>query len=390
MFSPDFLAAFFAIRKHYRPPDTPAETRPPIPPAGPTPGPILLPGRTTRQTGRTNPKPPAPRAQSPRVPTLESMTIAALSLAQTLPEGGMIPLFIGLAAGLALWLAGVKIVRAVFLALGAAAGGFVGSVLLPLSGMPDLNVGITLTPGFTGLILGGIVGAIAAMGLLRVVVILTAAGAMGVVGAMAALVFLHFNPTNPADAEGPADAPPAAYSEPAQDPTEQLARRAREQTAEALDLLNRSVPEGTPASDLIGDLNTEENRERLRDAAERSRAFVAGVADKVRADYERRPDRDKLVILSSTLAGLAAGLLIGVAMPRRSSALITSLAGSALWLAAGVALIRANADPAPAFISQPPLVWAVVWALTATAGMAVQFGLIRRKGAKPAADDDAD
>lgn len=318
------------------------------------------------------------------------MTLAALSLAQTLPEGGMIPLFIGLAAGLALWLAGVKIVRTVFLALGAAAGGFVGSVLLPLSGMPDLNVGITLTPGFTGLILGGIVGAIAAMGLLRVVVILTAAGAMAIVGAMAALVFLHFNPTNPADHDGPTDAPPAEYSESAQDPTEQLARRAREQTAEALDLLNRSVPDGTPASELIGDLNTEENRERVRDAAERSRAFVAGVADKVRADYERRPDRDKLVILSSTLAGLAVGLLIGVAMPRRSSALITSLAGSALWLAAGVALIRANADPAPAFISQPPLVWAVVWALTATAGMAVQFGLIRRKAAKPAADNDAD
>ncbi|MCC5824116.1 MAG: hypothetical protein LAT64_08605 [Phycisphaerales bacterium] len=317
------------------------------------------------------------------------MTIAAVSLAQTLPEGGMVPLFIALAAGLALWLAGVKIVRTVFLALGAAAGGFVGSVLLPLSGMPSLNIGITLTPGFTGLIIGGIFGAIAAMGLLRVVVILTAAGAMAVVGTMAALVFLHFNPSPQSDYHDPAA---AEYTQngAAGGQTTDLARRTREQTSEALDLLNRSVPDGTPAAEFLGDLNTDEARERILDAAERSRAFIAGVAENLQADYERRPDRDKLIILSSTLAGLAVGLLVGVAMPRRSSALITSLFGSALWLAAGVALIRANTDPAPAFVAQPPLVWAVIWGLTAVAGMAVQFGLIRRKGAKPANEAAAD
>lgn len=315
--------------------------------------------------------------------------LATIQLAQTLPEGGMIPLFVALAAGVALWLAGVKIVRIVFLILGAALGGFVGSVLMPLTGLPSLNLGaLTLTPGFTGLIAGAVIGALVAMAMLRLVVILTAAGAMAVVGAMAAFVFIHFSPatdTSPGD--------PAAYTENTEDLraiTDDLARRTRDQTQEALDLLNRNLTEDAPTTNIIEDLNTEENRERLRDAAERSKAFLQGVSARIQADYEARPARDKLVILSSTLAGLAVGLLMGVAMPKRSSALVTSLMGSALWLAAAVALVRANTDPDPAYLNQPPLTWAIVWTIAAILGMVVQFGLIKRKGSKPANEQSDD
>lgn len=311
-----------------------------------------------------------------------------LTLAQSLPEGGMVPLFVALAAGLALWLAGVKIVRLVFLVLGAALGGFVGAVLMPLTGLPSFDLGpIVLNPGFTGLIVGGIFGALAAMGMLRLVISLTAAGAMAVAGATAALIFIHFNPTNGAPA--PTD-PNAEQTAPLFDPSPQLAQLAEKQTAEAMDRLNNALPPDSSASALIDDLNTEENRERIRDAAERSKAYLKQVSDAIKADYERRPARDKLIILSSTVAGLALGLLMGVAMPKRSSALVTALFGSALWLGAGVALIRANADPDPGFITQPPVTWAVVWAIAAVAGMAIQFGLIKRKSAKPAAEQSED
>lgn len=316
--------------------------------------------------------------------------IPALTLAQSLPEGGMVPLFIALAAGIALWLAGVKIVRTVFLALGVALGGFVGAVLMPLTGLPAFDIGpLTLTPGFTGLIVGGIFGALIATAMLRLVITFTAAGAMAVAGATAALIFLHFNPTTPADAT-PED-PAAAERAPALfDPSPQIGQLAEQQTAEAMNRLNNALPPDSTASGLIDDLNTEENRERLRDAAERSKDFLKGVSDKVRADYERRPARDKLIILSSTVAGLALGLLVGVAMPKRSSAFVTALGGSALWLGAGTALIRANADPDPGFLRQPPVTWAVIWAVAAVIGMAIQFGLIKRKAAKPAAEQSED
>lgn len=339
-------------------------------------------------------RPPPDPNHHPVDPTLlthaQPALTPALTLAQSLPEGGMVPLFVALAAGIALWLAGVKIVRLVFLVLGAALGGFVGAVLMPLTGLPSFELGpVTLNPGFTGLIVGGIFGALAAMAMLRLVITFTAAGAMAVAGATAALIFLHFNPTNPSDA-APTD-PALAENAPALfDPSPQLGQLAEQQTAEAMDRLNNALPPDSTASGLIDDLNTEENRERIRDAAERSKAYLKGVSDKLRADYNSRPARDKLVILSSTVAGLALGMLIGVAMPKRSAAFVTALGGSALWLAAGVTLIRANADPDPGFLSQPPVTWAVVWAVAAIAGMAIQFGLIKRKGNKPAAEPSDD
>lgn len=322
----------------------------------------------------------------------------AQSMGTTLPEGGMIPLVIGLVAGLGLWLAGVKIIRIVFLAVGVAAGGFVGTVLMPLTGLPPFDLGaVVINPGFTGLFVGGIFGALIAMGMLRLVITLTAAGAMAVVGAMAALVFLHLDPTT-SDDDSYADSryidPSAAVNE-GQDflgrlSEDEAAQQAANQAAEALARLNSSLPDDSAASNLIDDLDTEENRERLRDAAERSKAFIHDVSEKLKSDFDARPARDRLVILSATLAGLAFGLLVGLAMPKRSSALVTSLLGSALWLAAGTALVRANTDPDPEYLSQPPLTWAIVWAIAAVLGMVVQFGLIRRKGGKVVAQVDAD
>lgn len=309
----------------------------------------------------------------------------------TLPEGGAVSLFIALGAGFALWLAGVKIVRAVFIALGAALGGFAGAILLPLSGMPTLNLGpVPLTPGFTGLIVGGIIGALASLGMLRVVVATTAAAAFGVAGAMAALVFLHLQPTT-ADTAGPDAAlaeTDAGYSFDASD----LVRdRAANELTDAVNALSDDLPEGSAASNLIDDLNTEENRQRIRDAAERSKEFVSRLAEAVKADYERRPARDKLILLSATLAGVGLGLVVGAVMPNRSAALVTSLFGSAMWMAAGVALLRAGMSPPPEILRQPPVTWAVVWGVAAVVGMAVQFGLLKRRGdTNPAKDDDED
>ncbi|MEM9372976.1 MAG: hypothetical protein AAGA55_04970 [Planctomycetota bacterium] len=329
----------------------------------------------------------------PQEPTTEFGLLASTlaNSAQTLPEGGMVPLAIGLVAGLALWLAGVKIVRGVFLAIGAAVGGFAGAVLIPLTGLPAFDIGpITLNPGFTGLIAGGIIGALVAMGMLRVVIVFTAAGAFAVAGAMAALVFLHVSPPSETGITAE-DKPGLALHEPTPpliDFEEQARQIAAERLVDGADSLTGSVPEGTAASELLDELNTEENRERIRDAAERSRAFVAGVYDKVMADFDSRPARSKMILLAATLSGLAIGLLMGGLMPKRSSALVTSLFGSALWLAAGNALIRANTGSTPDVLDQAPLVWAVLWGVATVVGMAVQFGLIKRRGSGGSEDED--
>lgn len=304
----------------------------------------------------------------------------------------MIPLFIGVAAGLALWLAGVKLVRIVFISIGAAVGGFSGAVLIPLTGLPAFHLGpVTLNPGFTGLIVGGVIGSLVALGMLRVVITFTAAGAFAVAGAMAALIFLNVRPT--LDSEGrPIISDPAAEIAEAEPPlvdfSDQINNRAAEELTDAVNGLSDRVPADSAASELLEDLNTEENRELIRNAAERSKAFVKNAVDSVKREYDARPARDKLILSSATLAGLALGLLMGAVMPKRSSALVTSLFGSAMWMGAGVALLRANSNPAPDFINQPPMVWAVAWGVVTVIGMAVQFGLIKRPGS--GGSDNAD
>ena len=82
---------------------------------------------------------------------------------------------------------------------------------------------------------------------------------------------------------------------------------AAEEATDAFNRLNEDVSQDPTASGLLEGLNTEENRERLRAAAERSREFLSNASEAVRAEFERRPNRDKLVILSATMAAVSVG-----------------------------------------------------------------------------------
>ena len=79
---------------------------------------------------------------------LASIPHSALTLGQNLPEGGSVPLFFLLAGGMMLWLFGAKIIKPVFLIFGVGIGGFVGTTILPLTGLPAFDLG-----GFTLILL---------------------------------------------------------------------------------------------------------------------------------------------------------------------------------------------------------------------------------------------
>ena len=50
-------------------------------------------------------------------------------------------------------------------------------------------------------------------------------------------------------------------------------------------------------------------------------------------------------------------------------------------------MLRSGVEEPPEMLNQPPLVWAVVCGVVAVAGMAVQFGLLKRKDGKKAEVD---
>ena len=316
---------------------------------------------------------------------LASITHPSLTLGQTLPEGGSVPLFFLLAGGMMLWLFGAKIIKPVFLIFGIGIGGFVGTTILPLTGLPPFDLGgFTLTPGITGLLAGAIIGGLVMLAMFRLVITLTAAVAFAAAGLLGAMVFLHFNPTQSdvlSETESAIVENGNSATEALNATTDAIARDAAERS---VDLLNSGSDDP-----LISD----ETKSDILDAAERSRAFVTQVFETIQEDLDKRPARDKMIAFSSMFAGLALGLLVGVVMPNRAAALVTSLTGSAAWIGAGTALLTARSGELPGFLDQSAVVWAVIWIFIAILGLFVQLGFLGKKSGKASrssSDDDDD
>ena len=308
----------------------------------------------------------------PKNTSMDSTTFPIL--AQSLPEGGSVSLFFLLAGGMLLWLFGAKIVKPVFFLFGVAIGGFVGTTILPLTGLPAFELGgFTITPGFTGLIAGAIIGSLVMLAMFRMVITLTAAIAFGAAGLLGAMVYLSFNPSTGADLtanEAAIVSNGDSLANALNSTTDAIAREAAERS---VDMLNSGS--GDPLID-------DQTKSDILDAAQRSRAFVTRVWETVRDDLDDRPARDKMIAFSSMFAGIGLGLLIGVVMPNRAAALVTSLTGSAAWIGAGTALLTARNGEIPGFLDRSAVVWAAVWIAIAILGLFVQLGFLGKKSGK--------
>jgi len=294
---------------------------------------------------------------------------SATHASHVLPEGGSVPLGTALMAGLLLWLVGARVIKPVFFLFGLAIGAFVGTTILPLTGLPTFTPGgVTLTPGITGLIAGGILGSLVSLAMFRLVIALTSAMAFAAAGVLGAMIFLHFNPTI---TEGELTDTETALVE----TTDSLAGI----TTSLNDTINREAAQH--ASDLIDQDNKvldDDTKQQLKDAAARSKEFVEQMYNTIKADLDQRPTRDKLIALSSGFAGLAFGLLVGVVLPKRTTALVTALFGSAVCMASITALLTARSGARPDFLNQSAVTWAIAWVILTIVGLMVQLGFLTR------------
>ena len=296
-------------------------------------------------------------------------TSTLTTLAQVLPEGGSVPLGMALMAGLLLWLVGARVIKPVFFLLGLAIGAFVGTTILPLTGLPTFSPGaITLTPGITGLITGGILGSLVSLAMFRLVIAMTSAMAFAAAGVLGAMIFLHFNPT-------------ISQSELTETQSAMVdsGNALADITTSLNDTINREAAQH--ATDLIDQDNKvldDDTKQQLKDAATRSKEFVKQLVATIQADLDQRPTRDKLIALSAGFAGLAFGLLVGVVLPKRTTALVTSLFGSAVCMASTSALLTARNGQQPEFLNQSALIWATAWVILTIIGLMVQLGFLTK------------
>tara|TARA_R110002072_G_scaffold150953_2_gene299772 strand:+ start:6747 stop:7634 length:888 start_codon:yes stop_codon:yes gene_type:complete len=293
-----------------------------------------------------------------------------------------------LMAGLLLWLVGARVIKPVFFLFGLAIGAFVGTTILPLTGLPTFHPGgFTLTPGITGLLAGGLIGSLVSLAMFRLVIAITSSMAFAAAGVVGALIFLS---ANPPQSDGLSETE-AALVESGEDTADTLAGI----KTSLNDTINReAAEEAFDRLDEDGNILNDDAKQQIKDAATRSKEFIEHMYNTIQADLAERPDREKLIILSAGFAGFAFGLLVGVMMPKRTTALVTSLSGSAVCIGATSALLTARTGQRPDFLDQSAIIWAIVWVILTALGLMVQLGFLNSSANKNrssnAGDDDDD
>lgn len=252
-------------------------------------------------------------------------------------------------SGVVAWLFGGRLIKAAFLVIGGVVGAALGAVYFPvftdsLGGIPAAYVGMGL---------GFIVGVIAAALLFRFAMAILAAGVIGTAAVLVAIVTLSHVPgaIPPTESIGVVDGRAVIIA----DGSGQTARRlVREQfdswTGAAKAAASRSVM-GTPPSSspitgavpgdrphlsLDGSGSHGEPGDAVGAAAEAAEEAARAIYDLIARRWQALPDRSRWIVAGSWMAGAMAGFALGIILPRKAAAAVSSLAGAGMILAGGV------------------------------------------------------
>jgi len=258
---------------------------------------------------------------------------------------------IALVAGLVLWLMGSRVVKPIFAILGLVIGSAMGFIVVPVFG-PDQLWGIA-SP-YIGLGAGAVVGLVGAIIMFRFTIAVAAAGVFATASVFGASIYLsHVDAQQTAEALGV-------------DP--QHVETAR--TLAESELMMEGVP--------VAGEDAGEQSEPQTPLAASVRDLIGTVRTELGEAWATVPALDRLVLVGAGAVGGVLGLLFGLAMPKRSAALVTALAGSAVALA-GVGYFAGYFSlPGGEALLASPTRWAVIWGMLAIGGFMFQIYRLHR------------
>jgi hypothetical protein len=266
-----------------------------------------------------------------------------VSSLQALPIGVHVVLGIGLAAGVVLWLAGQKVVRPIFAVIGLVLGAALGFFLAPLLAIEPVH---DIPTPYLGMGAGALVGLGTSVALFRFAMAIGAAAVVAIAGMLGTATYL-------------------ANTQPAPDGPARVTEVSSERVA---------APEWLPPDD------ADEMTRWAIESAARTREFLSRATEAGQERWARVPGEHRLMVAGAGLGGAVCGFLFGVFVPRRASALVTALCGSAMWLACAAWIAHATGAPGLAFLEQPAKVWIVIWPATSAIGTIIQWvGIFRNR-----------
>ena len=113
----------------------------------------------------------------------------------------------------------------------------------------------------------------------------------------------------------------------------------------------------------------------------RASAFAGAVADEANGAWEALPEKDRLTLAGSALAGALLGLAIGFFWPGPSAAAVTSALGAAIGLPAAFLLLQRTSG-APDWLPRDGLSAVGIWLGVTMVGAMIQTATMTRRRAK--------
>ncbi len=258
-----------------------------------------------------------------------------------------VPALIGVIAGLVLWLAGGRLMRAAIGLVGAALGASAGSAWLAPVFPPQV---IGMSAQALGVLLGLVTGLALGLALFRFAMAVLSCLAFAAAGMLGAAIYLGTQPP-------PSSEPVKAAIAPLHERLEESCQR----TARVV-FASFSPP---PAADSLG--------EPSRTATDHATKAVAPVVGQAREFWNTLHENQRVIFVGSGVGLGLIGLLAGALAPRRAAALITSVLGAGMLLANTTALVKGLALPGAALLDQPAIVWLVAWVVLSGVGACIQI-----------------
>lgn len=306
------------------------------------------------------------------------LSLIAAAPAPDLPWSVHVAAGLALIVGLIIWLAGGRLMRPAFIALGAIIGASLAH-LLP-QGIAQW-IGPWVLAGI-GAVIGALVGWLA----FRVLVANTLAAVISIACALGVAAMVT--------GEGPISPSTSTSSESTSQPAEpgaeggsleeRLARQQIEQAQEAIsDAIDRArgrieeTASERVESGSIAELTVERGKQTVRVFAARSWQALTEFWN-----HDLSP-RGRAYLLLALTMGYLGGLVLGFALPKRAAAVTTAMIGPAVWLPATAYIIVATGLPLAERIPSDPLLWLIAWTTLAIIGFGIQVFGARKKAAAP-------
>ena len=301
-----------------------------------------------------------------------------------LPVAGMLPLVIAAVIGLMMWGAGPRLMKVSVACLGLLSGGVIGwgvTELLP----DDMQL-----PGWALILVVAVATACLAVVAYRLVVTVVLAGLLALLVPLGARALAMERPDlfgldTPAlavergDEPGPAavvidpDAPtPVSPDAPDNDVLDDWIDSLEETlNATAEDARDDAVATGV--DDLRDRLGLDEAT--TDEALSRAGDVVDTVRTRAVETWDETPDRIRPLLLALAVAAGLAGIMLGALAPTFSTAIVTALGGSLLWMTCGLALLGQTDLPPVPWLPTTATAGLIWWIAVALIGLIIQWTL---------------